>query len=96
MGVDYTAFKGIGFKVKPKSWEDIHNFEEVLKGTSYRYFVSGNSYVDDDIEVFVILDKFDPIKTLELRGEHLKQFLITLNLIDTEQEIGLAGGLYIS
>ena len=98
MGVDYTAQKGLGFKVNVESSEDPYDFLDRLLLESeeeYSFFDVGDCYGEYPIDYYVVLSNYDLDEKLMFRIEKLKSFLIEKKLISIEESASLVGGLLI-
>ena len=102
MSVDYIAEYGIGYKVDAREGltrEQLkEGFEEYLSeaaGVRFGVFAVGSAYDDDDDEVFLVCKS--PFKyglDLSKAKADLDSEIVRLEL-DTENEFGLVGGLYV-
>ncbi|MVW92419.1 hypothetical protein FCL53_10625 [Elizabethkingia meningoseptica] len=98
MGVDYTANKGIGFRINVDDNEDIDEFLENLlenKQGQFSYFKVGDEYCDDEIEWFIVLEDDSLDDNLYDRCEELKSFLLVNGLIDINDSVSVVGGLRV-
>ena len=102
MGVDYDAVFGIGYKLKANTWEDYSEVEELIETSKYKdwleVIVWGDTYVDDDIDLAVVLTNRAIAKDLtglEKDIKTLKGWLIE-NKIEFIDNFNIVGGLSVS
>ncbi|MDV3768145.1 hypothetical protein CMU26_01125 [Elizabethkingia anophelis] len=101
MGVDYIANRGVGFKVNRKELEeDDFCFEEyldeTLEGSGYKYFsVGSGAYTGKQNDLYVVLSDFLPLESLKERLDELKNYLLSIGIIDEDAEYDLVGGVCV-
>jgi hypothetical protein len=97
MGVDYSAYYGIGIQVDKEDEISIDSFlEDEVENEEYSFFETGSASYGGDAEYYVIIK--DPFKNglnnLEKQKETLLYYLDSKGLT-TIGEFGVVGGLLI-
>ena len=100
MGVDYSASYGIGYRIQEPKLKKKYNcvkeyFEEILVGSKFVYFATGNELSNSNIEYYIVaqdnLNENTDLKSIKLELDSI----LNKNKIKSDGEFGLVGGLLI-